>query len=77
MDLLNDEYPKASKRKNDDKEFKKLADEYTLFIQQHKEPYYTIYKKIKELSVSEIKKNYDMLNSSFDFYYGEAEGNNV
>lgn len=73
LDLLNDEYPKASKRKNDDKEFKKLADEYTLFIQQHKEPYYTIYKKIRELSVSEIKKNYDMLNSSFDFYYGESD----
>ena len=73
LDVLNDEYPKASKRKDVDEEFKKEADEYTLYIQQHKEPYYTIYKKIKDLSVTEIKKNYDLLNATFDFYYGESD----
>ena len=73
LDVLNDEYPKASKRKDVDEEFKKEADEYTLYIQQHKEPYYTIYQKIKDLSVTEIKKNYDLLNATFDFYYGESD----
>lgn len=73
LDVLNEEYPKASKRKNEDIEFKKQADEITLFVQQHKEPYYTIYQKIRELSVSQIKKNYDLLNCSFDFYYGESD----
>ncbi len=73
LDVLNDEYPKASKRKDVDDEFKKLADQYTLFIQQKKEPYYTIYQKIRELSVQEIVKNYDMLNCNFDFCYGESD----
>ena len=73
LDVLNDEYPKASKRKDVDKEFKVLADEYTLHIQQHTEPFYTIYKKIKDLSVKEIKKNYDLLNTTFDFYLGESD----
>ena len=31
------------------------------------------YKKIKDLSVTEIKKNYDLLNATFDFYYGESD----
>jgi len=73
LDLLNEEYPKASKRKDVDEVFKKQADEYTLFIQQHKEPYYSIYKKIRNLSVAEIKKNYEMLNTTFDFYLGESD----
>lgn len=73
MDVLNEEYPKASKRKNEDEEFKKKADEYTLFIQQHKQPYFSIYNRIRELSVEEIKKNYALLNSTFDLYYGESD----
>lgn len=73
MDVLNEEYPKASKRKKDDEEFKKLADEYTLFIQQHKQPFWEIYLQIKELSLREIKKNYAMLNTTFDYYLGESD----
>lgn len=73
LDLLNEEYPKASKRKDVDEDFKKRADEYTLYIQQHKEPYFTIYNKIRKLSVVEIKKNYELLNTTFDFYLGESD----
>ncbi len=73
LDLLNEEYPKASKRKDVDEAFKKLADEYTLYIQHHKEPYFTIYNKIRKLSVAEIKKNYELLNTTFDFYLGESD----
>lgn len=73
LDTLNDEYPKASKRKDVDANFKKLADDYTLFIQQKREPYYTIYKKIRAMSVEEIKKNYSLLNTSFDFWFGESD----
>ena len=73
LDTLTDEYPKASKRKDVDVNFKKLADDYTLFIQQKREPYYTIYKKIRAMSVEEIKKNYSLLNTSFDFWFGESD----
>ena len=73
LDTLNEEYPKASKRKDVDEEFKELADTYTLYIQQKNEPYFTIYKQIRELSVEEIKKNYEMLNAYFDYWYGESD----
>ncbi len=73
LDVLNDEYPKASKRKDEDAKFKKLADDFTLFIQQKKEPYFTIYNKIKALSIKEIQKNYELLNCGFDYYFGESD----
>lgn len=73
LDLLNEEYPKASKRKEVDQEFKAEAEKITLLIQQHKQPYFEIYNQIKELSVVEIKKNYAMLNTTFDFYLGESD----
>lgn len=73
LDLLNEEYPKASKRKGVDLAFKERADEITLLIQQHTEPYFSIYKKIRELSVTEIKKNYELLDTHFDFYFGESD----
>lgn len=73
LETLNEEYPKASSRKDVDEEFKKQADDFTLYIQQKKEPYYTIYKKIRHLSVEEIKKNYATLNATFDYWYGESD----
>lgn len=73
MDILNEEYPKASKRKDVDEKFKSEADQYTLFIQRKQEPYYSIYRKIRELSVKEIEENYRLLNTTFDFYYGESD----
>ncbi len=73
LDVLNDEYPKASKRKDVDEEFKKKADEITLFIQKGVEPYYTIYQKIRQLSVVEILKNYKLLNCEFDYTFGESD----
>lgn len=73
LDLLNEEYPKASKRKDVDETFKHQADLLTLELQQHKEPFFSIYKKIRDLSVVEIEKNYKLLNTTFDFYYGESD----
>ena len=72
LDTLNEEYPKASKRKNIDESFKKRAEEYTLSIQNEKEPYFSIYKDIRELSINKIKKNYGDLNCFFDLWYGES-----
>lgn len=73
LDVLNDEYPKASKKKDIDENFKKLADEVTLLIQRKVEPYYTIYQKIRQLSVLEILKNYKLLNCEFDYTFGESD----
>ena len=73
LDLLNEEYPKASKTKEVDKNFKTEAENITLDIQRRKEPYFEIYKQVKDLSVVEIKKNYALLNTTFDYYLGESD----
>ena len=72
LDTLNEEYPKASKRKEVEPDFKKKAEEYTLKIQRGIEPYFTIYKNIRELSVEKIKENYKTLGCTFDLWYGES-----
>ena len=72
LDTLNEVYPKASKRKNVEPDFRKKAEDYTLFIQTGKEPYKTIYKEIREISVVDIKKSYDELGCHFDYWYGES-----
>ena len=54
LDMLNIAYPKASARKNSDKEFKLRADQMTKDIQDKVEPYYSIYKKITAQLVAQI-----------------------
>lgn len=72
LDTLNEEYPKASSRKNADEEFRKKAEIYTKFIQDKKEPYWSIYENIRDISVKRIKANYENLNCFFDLWYGES-----
>lgn len=72
MDMLNVAYPKASKRKNVEPDFRKRADQYTYNLQQHIEPYYTIYNKIRETSLVRIKHNYNVLGCNFDLWNGES-----
>lgn len=73
MDTLNSVYPKANIRKKTEPEFKQKAEQYTLNIQQQKEPYYSVYKFVKELSVKDIKRIYDELGCNFDLWYGESD----
>ena len=73
LETLNEAYPKASARKNVDEKFKEQADEWTLKIQQKQEPYYSIYKKIRAISVNQISKHYAELGAQFDLWYGESD----
>lgn len=73
LDMLNEVYPKASKRKDADESFKAKAEAWTLNIQNKKEPYYSVYKKIREVSVEQIKKHYHELGANFDYWYGESD----
>lgn len=72
LDMLNVAYPKASKRKVTEPEFKKRAEDYTLQVQSYTEPYYGIYKQIREVSVERIKQNYLTLGCNFDLWNGES-----
>ena len=73
LEMLNEVYPKASAKKNVDEDFKAKADEWTLKIQHKEEPYFTIYKKIREVSVEQIKKHYLELGANFDLWLGESD----
>ncbi len=73
VDMLNAEYPKASKRKNVDEEFKKRAEDYVLKFQKKEEPYISFWKQIYDTSVVVIKKEYDRLNASFEIWKGESD----
>ena len=71
LDLLNEEYPKASSRKKDE-DFKAKADLYTLKLQNKEEPYYSAFLHIREVSLKEISKYYSLLNTEFDYLEGES-----
>lgn len=73
LEMLNEAYPKASARKSVDKEFLAQAEDITLKIQKKAEPYYTIYKKIRDVSVTKIKQHYGELGATFDLWYGESD----
>lgn len=72
LDTLNEEYPKASARKNTDLKFREKAENYTLKIQRNEQPYFKIYEDIRDLSVKQIKANYQTLGCNFDLWYGES-----
>ena len=73
-------YPKASLRaKGDEKnnilpdtEFNDRAHMATKRLQDNLEPETSIWKKILELSIADLKKRYAELNVFFDYYYGES-----
>ena len=73
LDFLNENYPKASKKSKVDPEFKQKAETITLKLQSKTEPYYTIWKDIRAVSIEAIKKNYAELNCTFDLWLGESD----
>lgn len=70
--MLGEIYPAASKRKATDPEFYEKAATVTAKLQNMEEPYYTMWKKLRNLSVTQIEKNYRKLNCTFDIYDGES-----
>ncbi|MBQ7743821.1 MAG: arginine--tRNA ligase [Lachnospiraceae bacterium] len=73
-------YPKASLRAKGDPskniepdiEFSNRAHESTKRLQDNLEPETSIWKKILDISIEDLKKRYAELNVSFDYYYGES-----
>lgn len=72
LDLLNEVYPAASKKKDSDATFKTRADEITLLLQQKQTPWFDLWKQMREISVAKIRENYNRLGCTFDFYNGES-----
>ncbi|MBO4412898.1 MAG: arginine--tRNA ligase [Clostridia bacterium] len=70
---LNRIYPAASAKSKEDESFKKHAQEITTNLQHKTEPYFSIWKEIRKISVDQIKEEYAKLNVSFDLYNGESD----
>lgn len=70
---LNEIYPLASKKSKDDAEFKQKAKNITAMLQKGHPGYASLWKDIVSVSISDMKRNYDNLNISFDYWYGESD----
>lgn len=66
-------YPEASQKAKSSEEKMEEAREITFQIQKGHLGYSTLWTKIKDLSIIEIKKIYQELNASFDLWEGELD----
>lgn len=77
MQDMGERYPKASLlAKENSEEGAKFAAEArwtTVKLQNKEEPYYPIWQKIREVSVSSLKETYGKLGVTFDVWKGEAD----
>jgi len=72
LEMLNEVYPRASARSKTDLAFKARAEEITLRLQQQQQPYYDLWKKIREVSVAKIRENAAALSCTHDTMRGES-----
>ena len=70
---LNEVYPCASAKSKTDPEFARAAHEITAELQQKKPGYYALWKAFMKVSKADMKKIYDRLNVSFEYWYGESD----
>jgi arginyl-tRNA synthetase len=73
LETLNSLYPTASKRSKTDAEFYARAAEITKNLQKKTEPFYTLWKTVRAVSVDKIRENYLALGCHFEKYNGESD----
>ncbi len=70
---LEDIYPKASAKSKEDKAFYEKALKATKEMQAGRRGYQALLAHIMNVSVADLKRNYDRLSVSFDLWKGEAD----
>lgn len=70
---LEEIYPTASARSKVDEAYKEAAMQATHELQQGRRGYRALLKHILNVSVTDLKKNYENLNVSFDLWKGESD----
>ena len=68
---LGEYYPAASIAAKENPERMEEVRKVTALVDEGKEPYFTMWKDIVEVSKEAIKKSYDYLNCNFDLWEGE------
>ncbi len=74
---LEEIYPKASARSKEDAAFKDEAMACTKKLQDGVRGYRALWKHIINVSVTDLKRNYDNLNVEFDLWKGESDVHDV
>lgn len=72
-DLLNEIYPAASRKSKTNEVFLEKARTITARLQKGDTHYTKIWCNMVEVSVKEIRKNFQRLDVSFDYWYGESD----
>ena len=70
---LEEIYPFASGRSKEDESYHEKALEATNELQKGRRGYQALLKHIMDVSVTDLKKNYEKLNVSFDLWKGESD----
>lgn len=70
---LEEIYPTASGKSKEDKDYKDAAMEATFELQHGRKGYQALLSHILNVSVTDLKKNYENLNVSFDLWKGESD----
>lgn len=70
---LEDIYPTASGKSKVDEAFKEMAMQATFELQQGRRGYQALLAHILTVSVTDLKKNYEDLNVSFELWKGESD----
>lgn len=73
LDYLNVTYPRVSGLCKENDEIKSKCLEITKRLQDGDEEYNILWRKIYDVSVSDIKRLYDYLDVKFDYWYGESD----
>jgi arginyl-tRNA synthetase len=73
LEMLNEIYPKASKRSKLEPEFYKRAEEITAELQQKHAPWFAKWRQIRGVSVGAIMESYTTLGCTFDTTKGESD----
>jgi len=73
LEYLDESYPKMSKLCKEDSELLEKCALITKELQDGNLEYRKLWEKIREISVSDIKRMYDYLSISFDLWEGESD----
>ena len=73
LEILERIYPKISKLCKENDEIKDICKNITKELQDGKEDYQILWKKICEISKKDIKRIYDYLGVSFELWFGESD----
>lgn len=73
MEDMAERYPRAAMAAKENPALMERAQQATVKLQNHEQPHYGIWQKIRDVSVLGMKKNYDALGVHFDLWKGEAD----